>query len=158
MQGKAEYIGRTIARARVKLVSEPYGPPDFPPSLEWYRVTRGSEPAGELLAVFELLEYEESSGLEPRLPEPKLYKQGSAAAGSEITITELIDEGPIFPVPCGIRPTLSRYRLVVSSQSVAPEVGFSDEKSIFHCNFDKIFLPGSKFYFGDCEICEESIC
>ncbi|XP_043277265.1 otoferlin-like [Venturia canescens] len=111
--GKSEYIGRTIARARVKLASDPYAPPEFPPSLEWYRVTRGSEPAGELLAVFELLEYEESSALEPRLPEPKLYRQASAAAGSEITISELIDEGPIFPVPCGIRPTLSRYRIEV---------------------------------------------
>ena len=36
--------------------SEEYGPPKFPPRLDWWDVYRGSERAGELLAAFELLQ------------------------------------------------------------------------------------------------------
>lgn len=102
-QGKSEYIGRAVARPHVKLASETYTPPRFPPSLEWYDVTRGAARAGELLAVFELLEYPSTKdyGL-PTLPDPKEI----------ITQTPIVtqDQGPILPVPVGIRPTLSKYR------------------------------------------------
>jgi hypothetical protein len=40
----------------VKLAEEPYAKPHFPPSLEWYELSRGPDHAGELLATFELLE------------------------------------------------------------------------------------------------------
>lgn len=55
-QGKSEFLGRTIAKPHVKLASEAYTKPNFPPSLEWYDIHRGSEHAGELLATFELLQ------------------------------------------------------------------------------------------------------
>lgn len=55
-QGKSEFIGRTIARPHVKFNDEPYCKPNFPPTLEWYDIFRGSEQAGELLATFELLQ------------------------------------------------------------------------------------------------------
>lgn len=55
-QGKSEFLGRTVAKPHVKLAEEPYSKPNFPPSLEWYDIHRGSEHAGELLATFELLE------------------------------------------------------------------------------------------------------
>lgn len=45
-----------MARPHVKLAAEPYVKPEFPPSLEWWEIHRGSEHAGELLATFELLE------------------------------------------------------------------------------------------------------
>ena len=54
-QGKSEFIGRTVGKPHVKLAEEPYTKPHFPPSLEWYELTRGPDHAGELLATFELL-------------------------------------------------------------------------------------------------------
>lgn len=55
-QGKSEFLGRTIAKPHVKLDSDAYIKPNFPPLLEWYDIHRGSEHAGELLATFELLQ------------------------------------------------------------------------------------------------------
>ncbi|XP_024881709.1 otoferlin-like isoform X1 [Temnothorax curvispinosus] len=108
LTGKSEYIGRAIARPHVKLASESYTPPQYPPSLEWYDVTRGASRAGELLAVFELLEYPSTKDYGfPTLPDPKDSSCGSQAPGSGQ------DQGPILPVPVGIRPTLSKYRIEV---------------------------------------------
>lgn len=55
-QGKAEFIGRTFAKPLVKMCKEHYGPPRFPPQLEYYQIYRGNSTAGELLAAFELLQ------------------------------------------------------------------------------------------------------
>ncbi|XP_068990051.1 otoferlin isoform X8 [Neodiprion pinetum] len=104
--GKSEYIGRAIARPHVKLASESYGPPQFPPSLEWYDVTRGVARAGELLAVFELLEHPSVKDYGfPTLPDPKLRDLGLHQGNS----SGLDTLGSILPVPIGIRPTLSKY-------------------------------------------------
>ncbi|XP_015225069.1 PREDICTED: otoferlin-like [Cyprinodon variegatus] len=54
--GKAEFIGRTFAKPTIKMCDEPYGPPRFPPQLEYYQIYRGNNTAGELLAAFELLQ------------------------------------------------------------------------------------------------------
>uniref|UniRef100_A0A3B3WXK2 C2 domain-containing protein n=1 Tax=Poecilia mexicana TaxID=48701 RepID=A0A3B3WXK2_9TELE len=54
--GKAEFIGRTFAKPTIKMRDEPYGPPRFPPQLEYYQIYRGNSIAGELLAAFELLQ------------------------------------------------------------------------------------------------------
>ncbi|RLU19597.1 hypothetical protein DMN91_008154 [Ooceraea biroi] len=108
LTGKSEYIGRAIARPHVKLASESYTPPQYPPSLEWYDVTRGASRAGELLAVFELLEYPSTKDYGfPTLPDPKDFSSGSQVPGSGQ------DQGPILPVPVGIRPTLAKYRIEV---------------------------------------------
>ncbi|XP_069701783.1 otoferlin-like [Periplaneta americana] len=103
--GKSEFIGRTVAKAHVKLAEEPYAKPNFPPSLEWYELSRGPDHAGELLATFELLELQtpsDPSGL-PSLPEPKQLSE----------TTSETDVGPMLPVPRGIRPTLAKYRIEV---------------------------------------------
>ncbi|XP_076264991.1 otoferlin-like isoform X1 [Rhynchophorus ferrugineus] len=104
--GKSEFIGRALAKPHVKLREEPYTKPKFPPSLEWFTITRGADHAGELLAVFELLEIPcENDGSLPCLPQAKdipIYKD-----------TDLKDMGPLLPVPRGIRPTLARYRIEV---------------------------------------------
>lgn len=63
--GKSEFIGRAMAKPRVKLIDNAY----VTPSLEWFEITRGIDSAGELLAAFELLEY--GSDDLPRLTEPK---------------------------------------------------------------------------------------
>uniref|UniRef100_A0A3Q2DM59 Otoferlin n=1 Tax=Cyprinodon variegatus TaxID=28743 RepID=A0A3Q2DM59_CYPVA len=61
--GKAEFIGRTFAKPTIKMCDEPYGPPRFPPQLEYYQIYRGNNTAGELLAAFELLQVTEATYL-----------------------------------------------------------------------------------------------
>lgn len=38
------------------MCDEHYGPPRFPPQLEYYQIYRGNSTAGDLLAAFELLQ------------------------------------------------------------------------------------------------------
>uniref|UniRef100_A0A3B5L567 Otoferlin n=1 Tax=Xiphophorus couchianus TaxID=32473 RepID=A0A3B5L567_9TELE len=95
--GKAEFIGRTFAKPTIKMCDEPYGPPRFPPQLEYYQIYRGNSIAGELLAAFELLQV----GPGGRADLPPL--EGPTDS----------ERGPILPVPLGIRPVLSRYRIEV---------------------------------------------
>nr|CAD7258972.1 unnamed protein product [Timema shepardi] len=104
--GKSEFIGRTIARPHVKLLEEAYSKPEFPPSLEWYELTRGPDHAGELLATFELLQLTQTTDEAslPALPEAKLVAESGIGDS---------DTGPILPVPRGIRPTLAKYRIEV---------------------------------------------
>ncbi|XP_008284196.1 fer-1-like protein 6 [Stegastes partitus] len=87
--GKAEYLGSTVAVPEVRLASDPYSPP----TLQYSPLHCGSQPGGDLLAAFELLQIPES-GLQslPELEE---------------------DDGGIFTVPANIRPVLSTYRLEV---------------------------------------------
>uniref|UniRef100_A0A672H7A8 Otoferlin n=1 Tax=Salarias fasciatus TaxID=181472 RepID=A0A672H7A8_SALFA len=92
--GKAEFIGRTFAKPTIKMCDEHYGPPRFPPQLEYYQIYRGNCTAGELLAAFELL-------------------QGGRADLPPLEGPTDSERGPILPVPLGIRPVLSRYRIEV---------------------------------------------
>ncbi|XP_041832170.1 otoferlin isoform X6 [Melanotaenia boesemani] len=95
--GKAEFIGRTFAKPTIKMCDEHYSPPRFPPQLEYYQIYRGNCTAGELLAAFELLQI----GPGGRADLPPL--EGPTDS----------ERGPILPVPLGIRPVLSRYRIEV---------------------------------------------
>uniref|UniRef100_A0A665X1M3 Otoferlin n=1 Tax=Echeneis naucrates TaxID=173247 RepID=A0A665X1M3_ECHNA len=95
--GKAEFIGRTFARPTIKMCNEHYGPPRFPPQLEYYQIYRGNCTAGELLAAFELLQ----------------IGQGGRADLPPLEGPTDSERGPILPVPLGIRPVLSRYRIEV---------------------------------------------
>uniref|UniRef100_A0A8C4HNE2 Otoferlin a n=1 Tax=Dicentrarchus labrax TaxID=13489 RepID=A0A8C4HNE2_DICLA len=95
--GKAEFIGRTFAKPTIKMCDEYYGPPRFPPQLEYYQVYRGNSTAGELLAAFELLQ----------------IGQGGRADLPPLEGPTDSERGPILPVPLGIRPVLSRYRIEV---------------------------------------------
>ncbi|XP_061094120.1 otoferlin-like [Conger conger] len=95
--GKAEFMGRTFAKPVTKMSDEDYGPPRFPPQLEYYQVYRGNCTAGDLLAAFELLQL----GIGGRADLPPIDGPTD------------MDRGPILPVPMGIRPTLSKYRIEV---------------------------------------------
>ncbi|XP_075315783.1 otoferlin isoform X7 [Odontesthes bonariensis] len=95
--GKAEFIGRTFAKPTIKMCDEHYGPPRFPPQLEYYQIYRGNCIAGELLAAFELLQ----------------IGQGGRADLPPLEGPTDSERGPIIPVPLGIRPVLSRYRIEV---------------------------------------------
>lgn len=104
--GKAEFIGRTLARPHIKTFEDIYATDKLPqpPPLEWYEITRGGERAGELLATFELLEIprQDPSAL-PELPPVK----------ERNLLPDELNKGPVYPVPVGIRPTLSKYRVEV---------------------------------------------
>uniref|UniRef100_A0A3Q0RNW6 Otoferlin n=1 Tax=Amphilophus citrinellus TaxID=61819 RepID=A0A3Q0RNW6_AMPCI len=95
--GKAEFIGRTFAKPTIKMCDELYGPPRFPPQLEYFQIYRGNCTAGELLAAFELLQ----------------IGQGGRADLPPLEGPTDSERGPILPVPLGIRPVLSRYRIEV---------------------------------------------
>uniref|UniRef100_A0A8C8B5A7 Otoferlin n=1 Tax=Otus sunia TaxID=257818 RepID=A0A8C8B5A7_9STRI len=93
--GKADFMGRTFAKPVVKMSDEDYCPPRFPPQLEYYQIYRGNSTAGDLLAAFELLQVPASQNLPP------------------IDGPTDMDRGPILPVPLGIRPVLSKYRVEI---------------------------------------------
>ncbi|XP_062325479.1 otoferlin-like, partial [Osmerus eperlanus] len=95
--GKAEFMGRTFAKPITKMADEHYGPPRFPPQLEYYQIYRGNCTAGEMLAAFELLQ---------------IGPNGKADLPPIDGPTDM-DRGPILPVPLGIRPVLSKYRIEV---------------------------------------------
>nr|XP_061806710.1 otoferlin-like [Nerophis lumbriciformis] len=95
--GKAEFIGRTFAKPTIKMCDEHYGPPRFPPQLEYFQIYRGNCTAGELLAAFELLQ----------------IGQGGTADLPPLEGPTDTEHGPIIAVPLGIRPVLSRYRIEV---------------------------------------------
>ncbi|XP_066536247.1 otoferlin [Hoplias malabaricus] len=95
--GKADFMGRTFAKPITKMSDEHYGPPRFPPQLEYYQVYRGNCTAGEMLAAFELLQ----------------IGPGGKAELPPIDGPTDMDRGPILPVPIGIRPVLSKYRIEV---------------------------------------------
>uniref|UniRef100_A0A3Q1CIQ9 C2 domain-containing protein n=1 Tax=Amphiprion ocellaris TaxID=80972 RepID=A0A3Q1CIQ9_AMPOC len=95
--GKADFMGRTFAKPIVKMADEHYGPPRFPPQLEYYQIYRGNCTAGEMLAAFELLQ---------------IGPNGKADLPPIDGPTDM-DRGPILPVPLGIRPVLSKYRIEV---------------------------------------------
>uniref|UniRef100_A0A8C3BG41 Otoferlin n=1 Tax=Cairina moschata TaxID=8855 RepID=A0A8C3BG41_CAIMO len=95
--GKADFMGRTFAKPVVKMSDEQYCPPRFPPQLEYYQIYRGNSTAGDLLAAFELLQI--GPGGKSDLP--------------PIDGPTDMDRGPILPVPLGIRPVLSKYRVEI---------------------------------------------
>uniref|UniRef100_A0A663E989 Otoferlin n=1 Tax=Aquila chrysaetos chrysaetos TaxID=223781 RepID=A0A663E989_AQUCH len=95
--GKADFMGRTFAKPVVKMSDEHYCPPRFPPQLEYYQIYRGNSTAGDLLAAFELLQI--GPGGKSDLP--------------PIDGPTDMDRGPILPVPLGIRPVLSKYRVEI---------------------------------------------
>ncbi|XP_031437276.1 otoferlin isoform X3 [Clupea harengus] len=119
--GKADFIGRTFAKPLTKMIDEHYGPPRFPPQLEYYQIYRGNCTAGELLAAFELLQvpYDDEEIRRALIAVHSFavpqIKVGPAGKGSLPAIDGPTDSdrGPILPVPLGIRPILSRYRIEV---------------------------------------------
>ncbi|XP_032398460.1 otoferlin isoform X8 [Etheostoma spectabile] len=119
--GKAEFIGRAFAKPTIKMCDEHYGPPRFPPQLEYYQIYRGNSTAGELLAAFELLQIPFDVEAIRRaliavhnfaVPQIKVGQGGIADLPSLEGPTDT-ERGPILPVPLGIRPVLSRYRIEV---------------------------------------------
>lgn len=117
--GKSEFIGRAIAKPRIKLREHNY----VTPSLEWFEITRGLDNAGELLAAFELLEH--GSTDVPRLTEPKLLGNNTKVDKALPNVCS------ILPVPRDVRPNLARFRIEVLFW------GLRDLKRIHFMSVDK---------------------
>ncbi|XP_061486315.1 fer-1-like protein 4 [Rhineura floridana] len=98
--GSPEFLGRAFATPQVKLVDEPYSKP----SLQFFDIYKGHKPAGELIALFELIELDYSGYLEPSVPsdvEPKEPEYlGDPRSGR-------------FIIPEGIRPILKEFRIEI---------------------------------------------
>ncbi|KAL8179277.1 UNVERIFIED_CONTAM: hypothetical protein K2H54_062405, partial [Gekko kuhli] len=98
--GSPEFLGRAFATPQVKLVDEPYSKP----ALQFFDIYKGHRAAGELIAVFELIELDYSGYLEPSVPhdvEPKEPEYlGDPRSGR-------------FIVPEGIRPILKEFRIEI---------------------------------------------
>uniref|UniRef100_A0A8C7XTL3 Otoferlin a n=1 Tax=Oryzias sinensis TaxID=183150 RepID=A0A8C7XTL3_9TELE len=88
------------------MCDEHYGPPRFPPQLEYFQIYRGNCTAGELLAAFELLQVRKQSNLHTK-------NRNWVSDLPPIEGSTDSERGPILPVPLGIRPVLSRYRIEV---------------------------------------------
>ncbi|XP_048372576.1 otoferlin isoform X2 [Sphaerodactylus townsendi] len=119
--GKADFMGRTFAKPVVKMSDEEYCPPRFPPQLEYYQIYRGNSTAGDLLAAFELLQlpYNDEEIRRALLaathlcvPQIKIGLAGKSDLPPIDGPTDM-DRGPILPVPLGIRPVLSKYRVEI---------------------------------------------
>ncbi|GAB0097053.1 Otoferlin [Sergentomyia squamirostris] len=116
--GKSEFIGRAIAKPRIKLREHNY----LTPSLQWFEITRGIDNAGELLAAFELLEH--GSIDIPLLTEPKFI-------GIDVRGDKTSNVCSILPVPRNVRPNLARFRIEVLFW------GLRDLKRIHFMSVDK---------------------
>uniref|UniRef100_A0A2K5Z068 C2 domain-containing protein n=1 Tax=Mandrillus leucophaeus TaxID=9568 RepID=A0A2K5Z068_MANLE len=62
--GPPVFLGRALAAPRVKLMEDPYQRPE----LQFFPLRKGPRAAGELIAVFELIELDYSGRLEPSVP------------------------------------------------------------------------------------------
>ncbi|XP_011877854.1 PREDICTED: otoferlin-like [Vollenhovia emeryi] len=91
--GTREFCGRCIAVPLVKLATETYSPPDFPPKLEWYKFQSQKDCIGSVLAAFELIEVKNKEISE--VPE------------------NMSVEDKIYSIPADIRPKMASYRLEV---------------------------------------------
>ncbi|KAF7238942.1 Fer-1-like protein 4, partial [Varanus komodoensis] len=98
--GAPVFLGRAFATPQVKLVDEPYSKP----SLQFFDIYKGHKAAGELIAVFELIELDYSGYLEPSVPndvDPKEPEYlGDPRSGR-------------FVIPEGIRPILKEFRIEI---------------------------------------------
>ncbi|XP_070555330.1 otoferlin-like isoform X1 [Ptychodera flava] len=110
--GKDEFIGRTVANPVIKMTSESYTKPKYPPALEWFRLYRGQVPAGELLAAFELFQLNES-GISLGAGLPKLYEEETNRGETIRRDLSLRGIEKVTPIPSYIRPVLCHYRLEV---------------------------------------------
>ncbi|EFN77733.1 Otoferlin [Harpegnathos saltator] len=88
-----EFCGRCIAVPLVKLATETYSPPEFPPKLEWHKFQSQKDCAGSVLAAFELIETESEEH-------------------ADISMN-VSTEDKIYSIPPDIRPKMANHRLEV---------------------------------------------
>ncbi|XP_073930735.1 fer-1-like protein 4 isoform X1 [Castor canadensis] len=98
--GPPVFLGRALAAPKVKLMEDPYQRPE----LQFFPLRKGPRPAGELIAIFELIELDYSGRFEPSVPsdvEPQ-------------DLTPLLDSlSGRLSLPPSVRPVLREFRVEV---------------------------------------------
>ncbi|XP_053309216.1 fer-1-like protein 4 [Spea bombifrons] len=105
--GSPDFLGRAFATPIVTLLgdddNEDENPKYVQPSLHFFDITKGNMDAGELIAIFELIELDSKKYLEPTIPDYVEPKE-----------PEFMDEqSERFIIPRGIRPVLKEFRIEV---------------------------------------------
>ncbi|KAM9296863.1 fer-1-like protein 4 [Gastrophryne carolinensis] len=107
--GSPEFLGRAFATPIVTLLdeeeeTEETGPKYSKPALQFFDIFKGNTPAGELIAVFELIELENKTYMkEPALPHYVTPQEPEY-------MDEMYDR---YIIPQGIRPVLKEFRIEV---------------------------------------------
>ncbi|XP_040103383.1 fer-1-like protein 4 isoform X1 [Oryx dammah] len=98
--GPDVFLGRALAAPRVKLMEDPYQHPE----LQFFALRKGPRAAGELIATFELIEMDYSSGLEPSVP--------SDVEPQDLTLLAEPFSGRLS-LPPHVHPVLREFRVEV---------------------------------------------
>uniref|UniRef100_A0AC11B0N8 Uncharacterized protein n=1 Tax=Ovis aries TaxID=9940 RepID=A0AC11B0N8_SHEEP len=98
--GPDVFLGRALAAPRVKLMEDPYQHPE----LQFFPLRKGPRAAGELIATFELIELDYSSGLEPSVP--------SDVEPQDLTLLAEPFSGHLS-LPPHVHPVLREFRVEV---------------------------------------------
>ncbi|XP_068119730.1 fer-1-like protein 4 [Hyperolius riggenbachi] len=108
--GAPDFLGQAFATPIVTLIDEEEeneemaGPKYTQPPLQFFDINRGNIPAGELIAVFELIEMENRTYMkEPALPECVFPKEPDY----------MEDHLDHYVIPKGISPVLKEFRIEV---------------------------------------------
>ncbi|KAM8947023.1 fer-1-like protein 4 isoform 2-T2 [Pelodytes ibericus] len=105
--GSPDFLGRAFATPIVTLLqdedSEDESPGYVQPSLQFFDITKGNTEAGELIAIFELIELDSKKYLEPTIPDNVEPKEPEF----------MNDESERYIIPRGIRPVLKEFRIEV---------------------------------------------
>ncbi|XP_043285592.1 otoferlin-like [Venturia canescens] len=89
-----EFFGRCIVTPVVKLTTETYTAPEFPPRLEWHKFQSQKDYSGSVLAAFELIEIGENDLV-------------------DFPSVNTSTEGKIYNLPDDIRPAMRSHRMEV---------------------------------------------
>uniref|UniRef100_A0A4W3IWA7 Fer-1-like protein 6 n=1 Tax=Callorhinchus milii TaxID=7868 RepID=A0A4W3IWA7_CALMI len=95
--GSPEFLGQCFAIPTVTLEKDEYKQP----TLQIFDIWRGSKPAGELLAAFELIELDYSTFGEPQIPADVIPQEMK------------LNEDHRFNIPFEIRPVLKTHKIEV---------------------------------------------
>ncbi|KAL1786542.1 fer-1 4 [Sigmodon hispidus] len=98
--GPSVFLGRALAAPRVKLIEDPYQCPE----LQFFPLRKGLQPAGEVIATFELIELDYSGHLEPSVP--------SDVEPQDLTSLANPVSGHLS-LPPNVRPVLRKFRIEV---------------------------------------------
>ncbi|KAG5335930.1 OTOF protein, partial [Acromyrmex charruanus] len=101
-----EFCGKCIAVPLVKLTTETYSPPDFPPKLEWYKFQPQKDCTGSVLAAFELIEVSYRFFFSGQI----LTRCFNSIADVPMDVSV---KDKIYSIPPDIRPKMTSYRLEV---------------------------------------------
>ncbi|XP_063311821.1 fer-1-like protein 4 [Pelobates fuscus] len=105
--GSPDFLGRAFATPIVTLLEEEDEENEksryVQPALQFFDISKGNTDAGELIAIFELIELDSKKYLEPSIPDYVEPREPEF----------MNDESERYIIPRGIRPVLKEFRIEV---------------------------------------------